>query len=230
MQALGLRGRSVDHPMWTARGDEHARRDPATGYHAPVALNSHSPQAYLGEDAVADFGRPEIGRLAGDLRSRHTDDVDFARAAFEHVRDNIRHSWDAQDTHVSITASDTLAHGTGLCFAKAHLLAAILRSQGIPTGFCYQRLTDDGATFMLHGLVAVFLNGQWHRQDARGNKPGVDAQFSLDEERLAWPVRPELGERDYDDVFTAPSPSVIETLQSTNNILDLCHGGLPSDL
>jgi transglutaminase-like putative cysteine protease len=109
-------------------------------------------------------------------------------------------------------------------------LAAILRSQGIPTGFCYQRLTDDGDTFMLHGLVAVFLNGHWHRQDPRGNKPGVDAQFSLGEERLAWPVRPELGERDHHRVFTAPSPRVIDTLRATNNILDLCRGGLPSEL
>jgi transglutaminase-like putative cysteine protease len=109
---------------------------------------------------------------------------------------------------VSISASDTLAHGTGLCFAKAHLLAAVLRSQGIPTGFCYQRLTDDGVTFMLHGLVAVFLDGNRHRQDARGNKPGIDAQFSLGEERLAWPVRPALGERDYHRIFAAPSPRV----------------------
>jgi hypothetical protein len=48
--------------------------------------------------------------------------------------------------------------------------------------------------------------------------------------RLGRPVRPELGERDYHRVFTAPSPRVIETLEVTNNILDLCRGGLPSDL
>ena len=191
-----------------------------------MTVDSDGPEAYLGQDAVVDFGRPEIGDLAGDLRSHHTDDVDFARAAFEHVRDNIRHSWDVQDTRVSISASDTLAHGTGLCFAKAHLLAAILRSQGIPTGFCYQRLTDDGATFMLHGLVAVFLNGNWHRQDPRGNKPGVDAQFSLGEERLAWPVRPELGERDYHRVSTPPparessKPSKPRTTFSTSAAAD----------
>ncbi|WP_433295255.1 transglutaminase-like domain-containing protein [Pseudonocardia sp. CA-142604] len=195
-----------------------------------MTVDSDAPETYLGQDAVVDFGRPEISELASGLRSHHTDDVDFARAAFEHVRDKIRHSWDAQDPRVSISASDTLAHGTGLCFAKAHLLAAILRSQGMPTGFCYQRLTDDGATFMLHGLVAVFLNGNWHRQDARGNKPGIDAQFSLGEERLAWSVRPELGERDYDRVFATPSRKVIETLEATKNILDLCRGGLPSDL
>jgi transglutaminase-like putative cysteine protease len=76
-------------------------------------MDSDGPEAYLGLDAVVDFGRPEIGELADDLRSRQPDNVEFARAAFEHVRDNIRHSWDLQDTRVSISASDTLAHGTG---------------------------------------------------------------------------------------------------------------------
>jgi transglutaminase-like putative cysteine protease len=195
-----------------------------------VSLRAHSPKAYLGQDAVVDFERPEISQVAADLRSLHTDDVDFTKAAFEHVRDNIRHSWDAQDPRVSITASDTLAHGTGLCFAKSHLLAAILRAQGIPAGFCYQRLADSPDTFTLHGLVAVFLKGQWHRQDPRGNKPGVDAQFSLGEECLAWQVRPELGECDYDFIFTTPSSRVIDTLRATDNILVLCRGGLPSAL
>lgn len=191
---------------------------------------ARGPDAYLGQDAVVDFGHAEIGRLAAGFRARHTDDVDLARAAFEHVRDEIRHSWDAQDPRVSVTASDTLAHGAGLCFAKAHLLAAVLRSQGIPTGFCYQRLADGEGTFVLHGLVAVFLDGGWHRQDPRGNKPGVEAEFSLGEERLAWRVRPELGERDYDGVLAAPSSRVITTLRATRNVLDLCRGGLPSDL
>ncbi|GLY70787.1 transglutaminase [Amycolatopsis taiwanensis] len=189
-----------------------------------------SPEAYLAEDAVIDFGRPAVRLLAHGLRAQHDDDVEFAKAAFEHVRDNVAHSWDAQDPTVSITASDTAVNGVGLCFAKAHLLAAILRSQGIPTGFCYQRLTDDDQSYLLHGLVAVFLNGDWHRQDPRGNKPGVDAQFSIKEERLAWPVRPERGEHDYPQVFPGPHPTVIAALQATDNVLDLCRGGLPSSL
>lgn len=44
---------------------------------------------------------------------------------------------------------------------------------------------------MLHGLVAVRFHGAWHRQDPRGNKPGVEARFSLTGERLASsPTRP----------------------------------------
>lgn len=37
--------------------------------------------------------------------------------------------------------------------------------------------------------------------DARGNKVGVDAQFDLEQERLAFPVREDLGEVDYGIVY-----------------------------
>ncbi len=123
-----------------------------------------------------------------------------------------------------------LREGVGLCFGKAHLLTALLRAQGVPAGLCYQRLTDDGHAFDLHGLVAVHLSGACHRQDPCGNKPGVDAQFSPDSEQLAWPVRPELGERDYPHVLAWPAPRVISALQAADDMLALCGGGLPSEL
>lgn len=195
-----------------------------------MELQTEHPTRYLAEDDVIDFSSPMIRECAQSLRSAHPDDVDFTKAAFEYVRDTVRHSWDAHDPRVTVSASDALSEGVGLCYAKAHLLAAILRSESIPTGLCYQRLTDDGEYFMVHGLVAVFLNGNWHRQDPRGNRPGVDAQFSLDVEQLAWPVRPELGEADYLTVYTEPNPGVITVLRQATNILDLCESGLPDSL
>ena len=55
--------------------------------------------------------------------------------------------------------SSVLMHKTGYCYAKSHLLAALLRSNGLPAGLCYQRLSvdDDGAPYSLHGLNADFL-------------------------------------------------------------------------
>ena len=123
----------------------------------------------------------------------------------------------------------TRSQGTGLCYAKAHLLAALLRAEGIPTGLCYQLLTDDETSFMLHGLVAIHLEGSWHRQDPRGNKAGVDAQFRLDTEQLAWPVRAELGERDYPDVFRHASPRVVSALTQATDLPELYLRGLPSE-
>lgn len=34
----------------------------------------------------------------------------------------------------------------GICFAKSHLLAALLRCKSIPAGFCYQKLILDDET------------------------------------------------------------------------------------
>lgn len=179
---------------------------------------------------MIDHDEPSVSALASRLREGRSADASFAKAAFEFVRDEVAHSWDVQDRRVTLSASQTLNEGVGLCFSKAHLLAAVLRSQGVPAGLGYQRLTDDGRHFDLHGLVAVFLDGAWHRQDPRGNKPGVDAQFSLGEEQLAWPVRPELGERDYAQVFVHPHPSVVAAFSNATDMLDLCNSGLPSSL
>ncbi len=195
-----------------------------------MELATTTVPSYLVADAVIDHHEPVVSALALRLREGRSADDAFAKAAFEFVRDEVAHSWDVQDRRVTLSASQTLNEGVGLCFSKAHLLAGVLRSQGVPAGLCYQRLTDDGSRFDLHGLVAVFLDGAWHRQDPRGNKPGVDAQFSLDEERLAWPVRPELGERDYAQVFVHPHPSVVAALTSATDMLDLCNGGLPSSI
>jgi len=94
-----------------------------------------------------------------------------------------------------------------------------LRSQGIPVGLCYQRLGDPAGGYFVHGLVAIHLQGAWHRQDPRENKPGVDAQFSVGPERLAWSVDPSRGEHDYARVFVTPAPEVVVALTATDDIL-----------
>lgn len=61
------------------------------------------------------------------------------------VRDQIRHSADYRPNPVTCKASEVLRHGTGYCYAKSHLLAALLRANGVPAGLCYQRLSvGDG--------------------------------------------------------------------------------------
>ncbi len=184
---------------------------------------------FLAADDVVQADHPAVRAAAADLRDDR-DDEQFARAAYEFVRDHVQHSFDADDPTVTVTAAEVLEHRVGLCYAKSHLLAALLRAGGVPSGLCYQRLATAGGGHVLHGLVAVHLNGQWHRQDPRGNKPGVDAQFSLDEPRLAFTVDPEAGERDYEPVFATPDPGVLATLRATTDVLTLRAAGLPSDL
>ncbi|MFF3672793.1 transglutaminase family protein [Streptomyces sp. NPDC002120] len=174
--------------------------------------------AYLASDEAVDHWHPLVQETAEALWSATGDAYSYAKAAFEFVRDEIPHSADSGDVRVSWRASDVLATRNGICFAKSHALAALLRAQGIPAALCYQRLTDDdGSHPVVHGLVAVRLPGgaRWSRLDPRGNKPGVDAQFSLESERLAFPVRPELGEIDYPELYAAPHPAALGALQGS---------------
>lgn len=174
--------------------------------------------AYLASDETIDHWHPLVQETADALWLATGDAYSYAKTAFEFVRDTIPHSADSRDTRVSWRASDVLATRNGICYAKSHALVALLRAQGIPAGLCYQRLTDDdGTNPVIHGLVAVRLPGTetWARQDPRGNKPGVDARFSLEGERLAFPVRPELGEIDHPELYAAPHPAALRALQES---------------
>lgn len=67
--------------------------------------------------------------------------------------------------------------------------------------------------YALHGLNALYLERiGWFRVDPRGNKPGINSQFSTGKEQLAYPIRAEYGEVDYPDVLTAPLSSVIRAM------------------
>lgn len=174
--------------------------------------------AYLAADEAVDHGHPMVQETADALWSATGDAYSYAKVAFEFVRDTIPHSADSGDDRVSWRASDVLGTRNGICYAKSHALTALLRARGIPAGLCYQLLgDDDGSNLAIHGLVALRLPGRedWSRVDPRGNKPGVDAQFALDQEQLAFPVRPELGEIDYPGLYAAPHPAALKALQES---------------
>lgn len=169
---------------------------------------------YLAASSYIDVDHPEIQQLARRLAGKSDGELDCARRCFEFVRDQIRHSSDYRLNPVTCRASDVLRHRTGYCYAKSHLLAALLRANGIPAGLCYQRLAvgDSGAPYCLHGLNAVYLRDfGWYRIDARGNKPGVTAQFMPPQEALAFAIR-EAAERDLPEIWAEPLAVVVETL------------------
>jgi transglutaminase-like putative cysteine protease len=162
-------------------------------------------------------------------------EIEKAKIAFEFVRDEISHSWDIQSTRVTFKASEVLKYKEGICYAKANLLAALFRSQRIPTGFCYQRLMifdtpDEG--YSLHALNGVFLRSlnRWIRLDARGNKPGVQAEFSIDKEILAFPIQEEFDEKDFPTIYTKPNPKTISVLEKRTDALEMYKYYLPGDL
>ncbi|GAB3180808.1 transglutaminase-like domain-containing protein [Streptomyces incanus] len=167
--------------------------------------------AYLAADGVIDHHHGLVRETAARLAAGVADSYEYAKVAFEFVRDTIPHSQDFDDPRVAWRASDVLEQRTGICYAKAHAPAALLRAEDIPTALCYQNLG------VVHGLVAVRFGGAWHRQDPRGNKPGVDARFSLDGERLAFTPDPVAGERDYPLLYAAPHPVVLNVLKAARD-------------
>ncbi|GAA4085211.1 transglutaminase domain-containing protein [Streptomyces shaanxiensis] len=177
--------------------------------------NTPDLSAYLVADEAIDHDHPVVLEAAARLARAADDSYAYARLAFEFVRDTIPHSQDSGDMRVTWRASDVLEQGTGICYAKAHALAALLRAEDIPTALCYQRLAhDDGDGYAVHGMIAVRFNGAWHRQDPRGNKPGVDARFSLDGERLAFVADAKSSEVDYPVLYAEPHPAVLGALKA----------------
>ncbi len=171
---------------------------------------------YLATDVV-DYHHPDVKNLAIKLSGNSKPVEQVAQDCFEWVRDHIAHTMDIKRSEVSCSASQVLQLGHGFCYAKSHLLAALLRANGIATGFCYQRLADDMCGFGLHGFNAVYLPTLgWYRVDARGNKQGVNAQFIPPKEQLAF-TNHAKGEVDYGMILAEPWPTVVHALQNMNN-------------
>ncbi len=189
-------------------------------------LESENLNDYLVSDAIIDWQTPAVRQKALELTQSFSDEIEKARSLYEWVRDAIPHTNDAGLDVVTCAASEVLRYGTGTCFSKSHLLAALLRAVNIPAGFCYQVLRLDPPadnTLVLHGLNGIYLAtlGRWIRVDARGNTGGIDAQFSLDREQLAFAMEAAAGEFLYDTIHTAPVSNVVKGLKKYASRRDL---------
>lgn len=205
------------------------------GVRPSALIPTAEPAAYLAESQVLDHGDPSVHDLALRLRV-DGDPLATARAAFRFVRHEVAHSCDVPTERVSVTASQTLAWRTGLCFAKSHLLAALLRACNVPAGLCYQRVAFAGTAsgFALHGLAAVLLPEHgWYAMDARGGQPGARAVFAPPAPCLAFsPER--IGEAPACDppsplVYAEPLPQVLTALHGASRLAEAL-ANLPGDV
>jgi len=179
---------------------------------------------FLQEDYYVDYSSGIIRSKASELFSENMTDLEKAKAAYSFVRDKISHSFDCDAEIITARASDVLLHKTGICHAKANLLAALLRSQSIPTGFCFEHITladDDSLGYCVHAFNAVLLNKKWIKLDARGNKQGVNAEFSDDEPILAYPIRKEYDEYFFDGVFANSHKETMQMLEKAKSLQDI---------
>lgn len=180
---------------------------------------------YLASTGYIDWQQPAVLEKALSLSEGLSSEDAIAKACFEFVRDEIKHSWDYQINPVTCKASDVLEQGSGYCYAKSHLLAALLRANKIPAGLCYQRLTISGdqPPFCLHGLNAVYLKDHgWYRIDARGNKEGTNADFCPPKEQLAFPIISE-GETDLPEIWSEPLAVVVDVLTQYSDFLEVAN-------
>ncbi len=189
--------------------------------------DSYLLSAYLAETESIDYNNKNIQIKVNEIKQKSNSDMDYIEKAYIFVRDEIPHSWDIKSEIVSRKASDVLINETGICWIKSCLLAALLRANGVPSGISYQYLTraDDNADegYIIHALNTVYIYelNKWIRLDARGNKENVHAQFSLNEEKLAFPVRSEIGEVDYRDNHPDLDERLVEILNESENILEV---------
>ena len=203
-----------------------------------LKLYSNNLEDYLKCDDIIDYNDDAVRKVADTLFNEAgatpENTTPFIKSAYEFVRDNISHSADINADAVTVSASEVLKARHGICFAKSHLLAAILRSKSVPAGFCYQKIVmdDDTAPVLIyHGLNAVYLRDydMWVRLDARGNKPGVNAEFSIDSEQLAYPIRIDKGEEDGIIVYPNPDTFVVNTMRQYRSRAELWKH-LPTEL
>jgi transglutaminase-like putative cysteine protease len=126
-----------------------------------------------------DFDHPAISSLARKLARGDNDRRKIAEAVFTYVRDNIRFGFDSGQ----VKASETLTKGYGVCWNKALLMIALLRSNGIPARLAcnplkreFMRPAMGDACSMIqepfnHCFVQVQLEGRWISVD-----PTLDAR------------------------------------------------------
>ncbi|MGN1044732.1 MAG: transglutaminase family protein [Candidatus Methanomethylophilaceae archaeon] len=183
-------------------------------------------ERYLGETESIDYNHPAVRARATAIASVSGSKLDYAMRAYVFVRDGIPHSMDIGTETLSRSAGDVLVNGTGICWTKSCLLAALLRAEGIPSGLSYQRLTgadDDSQGYLIHALNTIYIEeiGRWIRVDARGNTGDIHAEFSLDGEILAYEVRPEYGETDYRNNDADPDPGLADILKRCDKVSEI---------
>jgi transglutaminase-like putative cysteine protease len=191
-----------------------------------LIICSQNLGAYLEETEIINYSHPYIIQKIEEIKQKGKNKTEWAKLAFDFVRDEIQHSFDTESTKITISAQEALEHKEGICFAKAHLLAALLRGMGIPTGFCYQRVTRKGTPesgYAIHGLNAIYFEetDKWFRVDPRGNKAGVNSEFSIAPEKLAYEIHSELDEVDYSYVYSKPLEKVITSMKESADCKEL---------
>lgn len=134
---------------------------------------SEDLEQYLQPTFFFDFDHSEVAAFAEEVCATATTPTERAVALYYAVRDRIRYDpYDMNYTRETMKASAVLAKGAGYCVAKAVLLAATGRQQGIPCRLGFADVTNHVSTerlrekmgtdlFVYHGYTDMYLQGKW---------------------------------------------------------------------
>lgn len=178
---------------------------------------------YLEFTDIIDGDHPSVEETAEQLTYGLKDSISKARVLYQFVKDQIFHSFKISATSVTKKASEVLEKGHGICYAQAHLLAALMRASGIPAGFCYQILYDQELEqFVVHGFNAVYLKelDKWIRLDASREDSW---SFSTEQETPLLSINKALNEHDDFVIYQSPSRRVIKALDTAESVEELRH-------
>lgn len=177
-------------------------------------------RVYLLNDEVTDGEDPAVQAQAALLRGQDT--AGSIANCYYFCRDNIAHSVDiAEKERITVTASEVLKYGHGLCMAKAHLFAALLRVLNIPAGFCYQTLVQPSIRFV-HGLNAVYdtQRKQWYRIDIVGRHSKEPLSYTPGQDLLFYTPRRNLQIIEHPWIYSKPHPTALSYLRGFHRLAD----------
>lgn len=119
------------------------------------------PNQYVWFNALS-----EVVTLTDALAEEESDDAAVSQTCYRFVLDHL--TYDAQKAETVETgylsdADETLSSGTGICFDYSVLLAAMLRSQGIPARVVVGTVLPEK---YYHAWNSVYIDGEWVWLDA----------------------------------------------------------------
>ncbi len=137
----------------------------------------------LKQTYYCDYDHPSIKRVAKQLETDNP--TMFAMDSYMYVRDGIPFGFDLFQTR----ASQTLERGYGVCWNKALLLVALLRSNGIPARFGSIPVNKSfvapavGKVHLLinnpynHCVASVYIDNRWIVLDPVLDRKSYDAFY-----------------------------------------------------
>ena len=186
-----------------------------------TAILSPLQENYLVESAYVNYNNPNVQREISSLLTNCKSSTEYLTKAFLFVRDHISHSVDkAEKTIISRSASDALKNKHGLCFAKAHLLCALLRAVKIPCALSYQTIISPSIRF-IHGLCAYLDTNthSWVHIDPVNKNDKFEA-FKAGHEWLYYRPSKKLTIINHPELYTDTHPAIKHYLEKHSTLSD----------